>query len=62
MTNPGAGVNKIFVAPAPEKYLKRLQLQLQLLLRLQLPCPGLNLTSWYEFQEYLLENDRNLLA
>ena len=27
MTNPGAGANKIFVAPAPEKYLKRLQLQ-----------------------------------
>ena len=25
MTKPGAGADKIFVAPAPEKYLKRLQ-------------------------------------
>ena len=26
MTSPGAGANKIFVAPGPEKYLKRLRL------------------------------------
>ena len=64
MTNTEAGANKIFVATAPQKHLKRLQLRLRrkcLAFQLQAPAPAPQPCLEHDFLKNTLSISKTLV-